>query len=211
MKKIFVFCIVLCFLACNEEPKIDYAIISGKIVNPVENIATIYKGNERVKIITLNSNGTFVDTVKVDGGYLKLQHGRATSEMFLNPGDNILLSADANAFNKSLEYSGLGSEDSKFLATKFLNEKGFNLNYEKLYAMEEYDFLAIMNEVKSSKIEFLKAATKISEELRQSEEQNIENEFFEDLQNYLANHSKYTKEDNYQPSKDFLNYIESLK
>ena len=211
MKKLLLICLGLGLISCSDETKIDYAILSGKIVNPVNKEITVFDDNDKVKTITISSEGTFVDTLKIETGYYSLGHGRSRVILFLNPGDDIKLSLNTEALNETAEFSGIGSEDNAFLAAKYISEAQYNLNYEKLYAMDESEFLAIMNEVKSSKIEFLKAASSISEALRQSEEKTIENEFLKDLQNYIAKHAQFANENGYQPSKELLNLVESLK
>lgn len=211
MKKILPILVLLCLWSCSKDTKIDYAILSGKIANPTNANITIHQQDRKIDEIILSNEGTFIDTIKVTSGYYTLKHGRQQVDLFLNPGDDIKMSMNSEALNKTLEFSGVGSEDNLFLVAKNKSEAKFNLNYDELYAMDENDFLAMMNEVKSSKVEFLKAAENISEALRLSEEKAIENEFLADLENYISKHGQYANLEDYQPSKDMLSLIESLK
>lgn len=211
MKKILTLILLLCLWSCSKDTKIEYAILSGKIANPTDTNITIHHNDNKVDEIILSNEGTFTDTVKVKSGYYTLKHGRQQFDLFLNPGDDIKMSMNSEALSKTIEFSGVGSEDNLFLVTKNISEAKFNLNYDELFAMDETDFLAIMNEVKSSKIEFLKAAKNISAALRQAEEKSINDEFLTDLENYISKHGQYANLKDYQPSKDLLGLIESLK
>ncbi|WP_422104782.1 TlpA family protein disulfide reductase [Winogradskyella sp.] len=210
MKKLLTLCIGLSLFACKEEPKIDYALFSGKIENPADKVVTVYHGREKVKEIPLTDEGTFADTLNIKSGYYSLNHGREGSAMYLSPGDDIKVSLDTKEFDETITYSGIGSENNNFLAAKFLNEENLDINFAELYAMEESDFLAMMDEVKSSKADFLKAAQDISAEFRSLEEKNMGYEYLTYLQTYASAHSYYAKKEVFKPSEDFSRTLEEL-
>ncbi|GAB5563069.1 MAG: hypothetical protein Wins2KO_01320 [Winogradskyella sp.] len=211
MKKIFTICLVSLLLACgNEEPKIDYALFSGKIENPTGEVITIYKGRDMVKEITLNDDNTFADTLKIEKGYYTLNHGREGSAIYLVPGNSIQLTLNTEEFDETLTYTGLGSENSNFLAKKFLNEEHMDIDIPKIYSMEEGEFLAMMDEIKSSKLEFLNAAKSIDPEFRILEEKAIEYEHLSNLIRYPDYHKYFTKKEEFSVSNDFNNRISGI-
>ncbi|WP_299520861.1 TlpA disulfide reductase family protein [Winogradskyella sp.] len=210
MRKLLTFCITISLFACKEESKIDYTLFSGKIENPTDKLVTVYHGREKVKEISLTDDGTFADTLKVKSGYYTINHGREGSAMYLNPGDDIKVFIDTKEFDETIAYTGTGSENSNFLAAKFLAEEKFDLNYAELFAMEENDFLARMDEIKSSKVEFLKASQSISNELRGLEDKHIEYEYLGNLLNYKSYHSYYAKKEEFTPSKEFMEIFETV-
>ena len=137
MRRLLVLCIAVVCLACKEEPKIDYALFSGKIENPKEEKVTILKGRTVVKEIPLNNDGTFADTLKIESNYYNLDHGNEVSAMYLSPGNDINVTLDTNEFDETITYTGLGSENSNFLASKFLVNENTDFDAAKLYSMRK--------------------------------------------------------------------------
>ncbi len=210
MKRLLALCITITLFACKEEPKIDYALFSGKIENPANKVVTIFNGREKVKEITLNEEGTFADTLKVETGYYTLSHGRESSAIYLSPGDNIKMSLNTKEFDETISYSGEGSENSNFLASKYLADEKANLDVVKVFSMEEADFLAKMEEIKSSKLELLNNTENLDNEFKALEKKNIEYEYYADLLNYKSYHSYYAKKADLKPSEDFMKLFDSV-
>ena len=210
MKKLFTICIAMSLFACKEEPKIDYALFSGQIENPADKTVTIYDGREKVKEMTLNDDGTFADTLKIEPGYYTLRHGRESSAIYLVPGDNISMTLNTKEFDESVTYSGKGSENSNYLAKKYLADEKANLDYAKIFAMDETEFLATMDEVKSSKAELLKSAENINEDFRNLELKSNEYEYLSNLQTYKNYHYYYAKLEEFKPSNDFMKILNTV-
>lgn len=211
MKKLLTICIAISLFACKEEePKIDYAHFSGKIENPVDKVVTILDGRKKIKEMPLAEDGTFADTLKVEPGYYTLRHDRESSAIYLKPGDDIKVTLNFKEFDETLIYSGVGAENNNYLAAKYLANEKSNFDYKKVYSMEEAEFSAIMDEVKSSKVEMIKGAKNISDEFRKLENKSTEYEYLSLLQNYAAAHSFYTNKEDFKPSEDFTKRIEGL-
>ncbi|WP_299113702.1 TlpA disulfide reductase family protein [uncultured Winogradskyella sp.] len=210
MKRLLIICLAMALFACKEEPKIDYALFSGKIENPADKVVTIYKGREKVKEIPLSKDGSFADTLRVEPGYYTLNHEGERSTIYLKPEDDIKVTLNYKEFDETLSYTGKGSENSNYLATKFLADEKSSFDYAKVFSMDEVDFLATMDEVKSSKSELLKAAKNISSEFRALEEKNTEYEYLSYLQNYQPAHRYFTKNDEFKPSENFMRSLDAI-
>lgn len=210
MKKLLLLSIVTTLFACKEEPKIDYALFSGQIENPTAKSVSIFQGREKVKEIPLTDEGTFSDTLRIEPGYYSLSHGKESSAIYLAPSYNLNINLNTNEFDETISYSGNGSKNNNFLAAKYLADEKANLDYTKVFAMEEDDFLSTMNEVKSKKSEMLKNATAITDDFRKLEEKSIKYEYFADLQNYWSYHYYYAKKDDFTPSEDFIKKFDTI-
>ena len=114
MKRLLILCLVVTLFTCKKEPKIDYAIISGKIENPADKIVTIYFGSQKVTEIPLKEDGTFADTLIIENGYYNFSHGRDRSTLYLSQGNDIKVSLNAKEFDATLVYSGKGSKNNNF-------------------------------------------------------------------------------------------------
>ena len=65
MKKIVFFIAVLAIISCKEEPKVDYAILSGKIVNSNAKDLSVSSAGILLKTIKVADDGIFRDTLTV--------------------------------------------------------------------------------------------------------------------------------------------------
>ena len=71
MKRLLILIAVL-LIACKEEPKVNYAIISGKIINKVNGEVSINSYDRTfTENLNMSEDGSFVDTLKIDIPYSK--------------------------------------------------------------------------------------------------------------------------------------------
>lgn len=210
MKKLLLLGLVLALFSCQEEAKIDYVIITGQIENPTDKTVSIIQGKEKIKEMTLDQNGKFSDTLKIENGYYNLDHGREVAYLYLEQGDNIKVSLNTKEFDETITYTGVGSENNNYLAKKVLFDENSNFDFAKVYAMDEMEFMATMEEVKSSKLELLKSVENVGETFKANELKNIDYEFLLNLQNYQPAHRYYTKNSEFKPSEEFLKRLEDV-
>ncbi|MFP4845935.1 TlpA family protein disulfide reductase [Winogradskyella sp. PE311] len=211
MKRLLIICLLITTaFGCKEEPKINYTTLSGEIKNPMDKTVIIYHGRDKVKEIPLKEDGTFSDTLKVERGYYSFIHDRENSSIYLEPGYDLKISLNAKEFDETLNYDGNGSENNNYLAKKYLANENLNFDFAEVYSKEEGEFLALMNEVKSSKTELLSSAKNITEEFRALEQKNTEYDYLANLQNYGPAHSYYAKKQDFKPSEDFLKTLEDI-
>jgi thiol-disulfide isomerase/thioredoxin len=210
MKKLFILCMVTLIFACKEEPKMDYTLFSGQIENPTAQVVSIYNGREKVKDLPLNESNSFSDTLRVELGYYTLSHGRESSSIFLAPSYDIKLTLNTKEFDETISYSGKGSENNNYLAAKYIANENANLDYTKVFALEEDEFLSKMNALKNDKLKMLNNTAGLSEAFKTQEKKNIEYEYFSDLQNYWSYHSYYAKKEEFTPSEDFIQKFNSI-
>jgi len=119
--------IVLTALACQNEPK-NYATLSGKITNPhAEKTIKVFKGNDYEKIITINDDGTFSDTLKVVAGEYSFKHGDEYGSIYLKNNNTSSFSADYEDFDNTLTFEGDDADNNNFSIRLFrLGNTHFN-------------------------------------------------------------------------------------
>ena len=130
MKKLLLLSsIVILMISCKQEPK-NYVTLSGKITNKNSDsliIRTSY--SPYTKTITVNPDGTFSDTLKVETGIYNLYDGSESTNLFLKNGFELTVTIDTEEFDESVTYTGIGSEHSNFIAKEYLlQEKLLNLD-----------------------------------------------------------------------------------
>ncbi|MDN3724158.1 TlpA disulfide reductase family protein [Aequorivita sp. SDUM287046] len=121
MKNLFLIAIICLFVACKQEqPPRDYAVIHGKITNPIEKIdLRLYDpvSSESV-ILKVDENGTFRDTLKLkEPAYYTAVYNNVFNLYIANNMD-IEINFDGNKISETIAYSGKGSEENNFLRYK---------------------------------------------------------------------------------------------
>lgn len=210
MKRFLLIFLTIVTVACKEEAKVDYALVTGKIENPKDKVVTIIKDQQKVKEIALEPDGTFSDKLIIESGYYQLNHGNEMTSMYLEPGDVIDISLDTKQFDETITYTGKGAEKNNYLAKKYLANEKANIDFAKIYAMDEPDFLATMDEIKSSRTGLISDNKMLSNAFRILEEKNAEYEYLNILQNYRSAHAYYTKKEEFKPSEEFLKVLEDV-
>ncbi len=118
---LIVFALIFAF-SCKTEPK-DYVTLSGKITNKNSD-SLLVRSRTYSKTISVEEDGSFKDTLKLETGMYNLFDGEESTMVFLKNGFEIDLTLNTNEFDETIEYTGLGSEHSNFLAKNaLLNEQ----------------------------------------------------------------------------------------
>jgi thiol-disulfide isomerase/thioredoxin len=202
MKKLFITLLTLAsFSACQQEPKIDYVIFSGKIENAKGKTLNITRGAFE-QIIELNTNGTFTDSLNIAPGYYSLSHGRDYTTLYLAPGYNLSMSVNANEFDETIKYTGVGAENNNYLAKKILNNEAVQGNLSDYYAQEESDFVKTTEKNQNQLLTALSSLK--DQEFIELEKKNLKYENFEILGRYETYHAHYGNVEGYKVSDGFI-------
>ena len=120
----------------------SYVRLSGEITNPNSDKITI-RGNGYIKVIDVNTNGTFDDTLVIKEGNFTFYDTKESTAMYLAPGYRLDISLDGKEFDETLKYSGIGEKPNNFNARYFLfNEKNEldSETYKKMENQEYFDY-----------------------------------------------------------------------
>ncbi len=204
---------ILFLVSCNENGKtedVDYVLFSGKIDNTIENEISVYgNSNNFNKIIPIQPNGTFSDTLKIEqSGSYSFIIGRERSNMYLKQGDQLELSIDTEKFDESIIYKGNAANVNNYLAEKFLVEESFMKDgpegYEKLFSKKAIDFKEEILKQKQTKNEVLKKYKNLDSEFIAAQTKENHYEYLSILNEYTPNHRYITKNVEYQTPQGFL-------
>jgi len=107
-KLLFILCALL-IVSCKEEPK-NYTTLSGKIENAHETKSVrIFKGDYE-KIITMNDDGSFSDTLNIEEGDYRFKHGDEYGTIYLKNNTTPSFTTDYEDFDSKLVFEGDGSD-----------------------------------------------------------------------------------------------------
>ncbi|WP_047547636.1 TlpA family protein disulfide reductase [Psychroserpens sp. Hel_I_66] len=204
MKRLFVAFLAISIIACNEKPKVEYAIVTGKIENSQVKLATIDGADFKAEI-NIEEDGTFLDTIQItENNFYALTIGREYTPLYLIKGDSLHVDVDATKFDESLKYSGEGAVENNYLAAKMLNESKGIENPVAFYSMEEADFKTKVKTIKNTNNSLLVNLNDADEDFISSEKQNLVYDEYNMLNNYKQRHGYYTKKEDFKISEDFF-------
>lgn len=144
MKKLISIALAVSIFSCKEEAPKDYVTLSGKITN--KNGDSIFiRSRSYNKAIALNEDGSFSDTLKVEPNTYTFFDGNEVTALYLKNGYDLSMTLNTEQFDETVSYSGIGSEQSNFLADKGRLEEKL-LDFDTFGALEELGQLDAMLE-----------------------------------------------------------------
>ncbi len=204
MKKVFFGILALSIVACKKtEPlaPVDYALFSGTIKNANSNgLSIIDASNKTVKSIKVSDAGTFSDTIFNASGHYRFSDGTENSALYLKNEYDVKLNMDAKEFDETIVYTGTGSDVNNYLAQKLLIEEKSG-DMEKLYALDEEEFLAAMKQQKIALEQSLKP--ELDADFIAFEKENINYEHISNVTMYERYHSFLSKDREFKVSESF--------
>lgn len=183
MKKLIIALAAISIIACKEEPK-DYVTFSGKITNKNSD-SIVLRTRDYSKTISVNDDGTFSDTLKVETGVYNFFDGTESTSVFLKNGYDINMTIDTKMFDETAKYTGNGAEQSNFLAEKSLLEEKL-LDLEKLSDLDLPALNDSFTKIETELTEFYKANKNI--------DTSITNNALKSLEPMLKSYKGYLKE-----------------
>lgn len=211
MKKLLLLSFAIGIIACKEEPK-DFAIVSGKITNKQYIFTINSMDREFIDALTVDNDGTFMDTLRVKAGQYMFYDGKNFAPFYIENGNNIKITYDANDFLNTLNFSGEGSQISTYLKEKRAIEKELTTNYSvsNVYLLEEVAYKETFNKVKDSLTAYLTSINNIPDSFKEKEKRNLNYSYLAKLNIYKTYHSYYAKKPDLELSENFLSDLEGL-
>ncbi|MFT3796360.1 TlpA family protein disulfide reductase [Flavobacterium sp.] len=174
---------------------------SGKITNNTDGKFKLW-GESFEKEIKLKSDGSFNEkiTINYSGTYF-LTTAENRAAIYLTRGTNLSINADNKDFYKTLKFTGKGSIENQYIASKnaYVNQ----INQEKLYSLDEAAFLAELKAIKQDILKLLDHGKFPDGKFKTSELRNIN--YLEQIfiVSYAKNHAHFLKLPNFTVSDSF--------
>ncbi len=141
---------LLVMVACSQEHSKDYVTLSGKLKNNKDSILSIANRQGILKQITINTEGSFKDTLKLKSDKAEIYTIQTSTNkrapIYLKNGYNIVLNGDADKFMQSFKFSGEGASNSNFILAQI--EKSRTMNPQLILDLEEKAFLKKVDQLK---------------------------------------------------------------
>lgn len=209
-KTVLMLFLALSLISWNKKT-IDYTLISGVITNKTQDLKITSRNQNFSKTLKIAPDGSFKDTLRVDEGTYFIFDGKNYAPLYIEKGGEIIVSADAKNFMKSIAFSGKGSAASSYLLTKALTRNQLlGEDVAAVYSIEETAFKSKFTEVKNTLMSILDAAQGLSETFKSREKRNINYGYLVSLSKYEDYHGYYTKKEDFKVSQDFLSEMPNI-
>jgi len=212
MKKVvFMVSLVAVFASCENEAKVDYTVLSGKIDNKAEGLLTLNDLNDRKNIdtIAVAADGTFMDTLNLKAGEYMLYDGKNPTRLYLDQGNNVNVVYDANDYKNTVALTGAGAAESNYMMAKAKKSAEIMGEGTAVYELDEAGYKAKMKEIQAAAEELLNAEG-ISDKYKANEKKNLGFEYLNSLSRYPSYHAYYAKKPDFKASDDFLAELDGL-
>ncbi len=210
MKKLLLILVAIAAISCKNEAPIDYAIVSGKILNTEAKELSIASQDRKVREkFAIDSEGNFSDTLRVMGVY-EFYDGKNYKNYYVEAGNHINITYDAKDFKNTLIFTGSGSEVSNYLLAKNVKVGELKGERNSIYKLEEAAYKTKCNEIKDAEIVLISTFQGISEAYKTGEKKDIEYEYLNNLNIYQNYHSYYAKNPEFKVSEGFLDELNDI-
>ncbi|MDX6746922.1 TlpA disulfide reductase family protein [Polaribacter sp. PL03] len=150
MKKLSILLLaIVAIVSCTKEHSKEYLSLSGKLENNKDSTITISNQKGPIKTITINTDGTFKDTLKVENASIYTFGTSRTKRapIYLKNGFDIKLNGDADEFMSSFKFSGKGADNSNFMIAQIAVSQKIG-DPTLILALEENDFKNKLESIK---------------------------------------------------------------
>ena len=203
------------FYACTENKapeKISSATLKGMIENPIGEEVKVSNGEE--KYSTPVEEGQFSLEIPVqEEGRFTLKHGNQYAFLYLEPGDDISLTINAEEFDQTLQFTGKGAEENNYIIKKYLLKEDLTKDFEAWYSMAPEDFVEKWNDInRQLNAHFIKYSSEhkdMSPKFLKNEKTDIRFAALNQRLNYRSYYKHFTKEEVSLPV-DFNNYLQGI-
>lgn len=201
---------VLAF-SCKQAPPVDYAIISGKLLNKTTDQVLLSGVNNRSfrKKIETASDGTFKDTIRGGKGLYQINYNKKRAQIYLESGYDLTINVDLKELGKTISIKGKGAAENNFLKARAKKAKELE-GTENIYLLEQDEFKEKLNTITSSLNELLDSTKDISESFKLAQQKDIKYTYLIKLTNFESYHRHYAKKRDFKVTPDFLNDLENI-
>ncbi|MCH2032123.1 MAG: TlpA family protein disulfide reductase [Tenacibaculum sp.] len=205
MKRLFLLAVSLLVLtACGDKPKPkDYAVISGEAQNFRKRNITLIGYNFEKKIKFDRKTKTFSDTLRdITPGHYILKFNKRPVNVYLSSLEDLKVMVDAKKRTEDPVFEGPNKNINNYLTERYKKHGLILGNANKLFSLEEAEFLSKMDEYKSS-LEDLADASQLPADYLEKEKRNINYEFIRNINNYQPYHRILYGDEEYEVSDTF--------
>ncbi|WP_303316243.1 TlpA disulfide reductase family protein [Flavivirga abyssicola] len=130
--------LILLIVSCKKEQQIDYVTLSGIVENPIMDSLIVVRTQGNSKFITLDEDGTFLDTLKVKEGFYDIYKGDRSFRTYLKNGYDLKINLKNKIAAFDITFDGKGAKHNNFIEEVSLKIE--SVDYDELMALEQPEY-----------------------------------------------------------------------
>ena len=214
MKRLlFLLVIAFTIFSCEQETHPTSAILTGTILNPKEDFATL-RLEKNIDTSYFDNEHLFRFDISLEkGAYYVFAHGHEITTLFIEPGDSLYLTLNTELFDETIEYKGKGAEKNNYLKEKFMDNEKVNMDYKTLYSLPKDSFLLMINATKEmalAKLDKYKLIENANMDFFNLEKAKINLEWAISKFNYPSYYRYFTKTENTELDDSWYTFISDI-
>ena len=211
MRKIILAIFALAVISCKDETTIDYAVISGKILNSdVTELNLSSTDRKTRKQLKIDKDGNFRDTLRLSPGIYSFYDSKNYDLIYIDIGTNLQINYDAKDFANTLTFTGKGHEVCNYLREKNKLSSELTGDRKEFFKLEEVAFKSKCNDIKQAKTNLVSNYVGIPELFKGKEVKDINYEYLNTLGSYERSHAYYVNNEDFKVSDSFLSELVSV-
>ncbi|MBN4081599.1 TlpA family protein disulfide reductase [bacterium AH-315-C07] len=220
LTKLYGLLLITILAACQQseiqEEPINYAVLTGKIINPdsTKKMANLYFEREKDTLM-LDAAGNFEITVELDkANIFNIAYGRQWVEVYLDQGDSVHYEFDNDNPDDSKKFSGDKALENNYLIAfaKFRSEN--DMKIRALLSLEEERFKGALDSMLYSWMgyfaDFIKANPGLDKGFETYERSREHYDWAMAMLRYPGSHKYYAKLDEFEVSESYKDYLNEI-
>lgn len=219
--KLFIFCSIINTLSsCTEKKPVDYAIISGELLNATDKEVGMGSMNYGItgglvksirNSFSLDSEGKFVDTIylKKDRDFI-FYVDRSVVYVNLKPGDSLNLTAECENLIETIQYSGQAAAANTYMLKYFLVNDTYNKESVDDVKLNENEFIKRKDDYKKSIYDLLDSSEGLTESFINRKKTDLHYDLVSNYLYYAERHGISIGDESYKPSTNFLDIVSTV-
>ena len=213
--KVFIYSALIALLAlsCKHDKGMagDTAFLGGEIINPNTDYVIIYKSEQVLDTVKLDSHNRFSYTINdLQPGFYTFRNGGEIQMVLLEPNDSIMLRLNYFDFDESLVFSGKGGKKNNYFINEFLENEVIEKEIFQLCQLNIDAFVKktdSIREEKNKKLENFVSNNKTSKLFRDIAKTNINYNYYTNKEIFPIINYGYNKQSIFKElPKDFYAY-----
>jgi len=212
MYKINYILLFLCVLGCVKVEPVDYVVLSGNISNHSNEPLVLTSSNTGKRdTISLNENGSFLDTLYIDNGMHLMTYGKMFRRFYFEKGQEFSIHFDRESVSSTLKFSGKDGAYNTYYLDKSAKEQALMGDRTAFNSLSEADYKEKAKEISLALQKLLSENNMLSEAFKSKEKRNINYEYLGKLDAYERSHKFALKLDEFKVSPDFVAALKDLE
>ncbi|WP_161554542.1 redoxin family protein [Sinomicrobium soli] len=200
----------LVLVSCKQTGPVDYALVSGNITGKEGELTLMSEDRTFSKTLESGKDGSFSDTIRTKPGHFFLRDGKNVVRLYLAPGNEVRVNADAGDFDNTLSFSGKDAASGRYLKLKGKTITDLTGDMKSFYAQDETAYREANKGIGTALEKILDSMPGLDEGFIRKEKRNLHYEYLNALNIYQNYYAHFADDPDFKVSDGFLDELAGM-